>query len=235
MARGGAKFTAQALGQFKLQSAAIGAQLTLGLMDRGLDAVEIFAGKGGSRPAKYQDLLGIADGRVDSDAPKALQDKAREVESGAVEVALAAARSARFLELKNQEPDAEQRAGRVNEEVLAIEDGVTIYSPTPAQQRLLALEDRQRALALEDIDRRRDRPRGRQPAPSGPAIALGDRASGSRRPETLEEKRARHMREMRRAHERIREGPDADTRAQLNRSAHARRVREQQFISAVHG
>ena len=53
-----------ALGQFKLQSAAIGAQLTLGLLDRGLDAVEIFAGKGGGRPAKYEDLLGIADGRV---------------------------------------------------------------------------------------------------------------------------------------------------------------------------
>merc|ERR1712005_21060 len=104
-ARFGAQ-AAMAFGQFKLQSAAIGAQLTLGLMDRGLDAVEFFAGKGGSRPAKYEDLLKIADGRVSSDAPQALQDKAREVGRGGIgglEVALAAARSARFLELKDQE------------------------------------------------------------------------------------------------------------------------------------
>ena len=178
----------------------------------------------------------MADGRVSGDAPLARQDNSREVENGATEIALAAARSARFFELKDLEPDAEQRAARVNEEVLGIEDGVRIYSPTPAQERLLALEDRQRVLALEDMDRRRDRPRGRQPTPSGPPIVLGDRAasSGARRPETLEEKRARHMREMRRGHERIREGPDADTRAQLNRS-HARRVREQQRLSAVQG
>ena len=87
-------------------------------------------------------------------------------------------------------------------------------------------------LALEDMDRRRDRPRGRRPTESGPPIALGDRPE--RRPETLEEKRARFMRQMRRGHELIREGPDQDTRAQLNRS-HARRVREHQFISAVQG
>ena len=49
-------------------------------MDRGLGAVEIFAGKGGGRPAKYDDLLKIADGRISSDAPQALQDKAREVD-----------------------------------------------------------------------------------------------------------------------------------------------------------
>ena len=128
----------------------------------------------------------------------ALKDKAREVDNGALEIALAAARSARFLELKDREPDEEQRAGRVNEEVLAIEDGARIHSPTPAQERLLALEDRQRVLALEDMDRRqerRDRARGRLPTPSGPPIALGDRAAsssgGSRRPETVEEKRAR--------------------------------------------
>ena len=149
-ARFGAQ-AAMAFGQFKLQSAAIGAQLTLGLMDRGLDAVEFFAGKGGSRPAKYDDLLKIADGRVSSDAPQALQDKAREVDRGGIgglEVAQAAARSARFLELKDQEADPEMRAARVNEEVIAIEDGVRIYRPTPAQQKILKLEDRQRFSAI---------------------------------------------------------------------------------------
>ena len=52
-----------------------------------------------------------------------------------MEVALAAARSARFLELKDQEADPEMRAARVNEEVIAIEDGVPIYRPTPAQKK----------------------------------------------------------------------------------------------------
>ena len=95
-------------------------------------------------------------------------------------------------------------------------------------------------LALEDRDRSKDRPRGRRPMESGPPIALGDRAASSsgsrsaRRPETLEEKRARLKGEYQRGYERTREGPDQDTRAQSNRS-HARRVREQQFISAVQG
>ena len=44
-ARFGAQ-AAMAFGQFKLQSAAIGAQLTLGLMDRGLDAVDFLQGRG---------------------------------------------------------------------------------------------------------------------------------------------------------------------------------------------
>ena len=66
---------------------------------------------------------------------------------------------------------------------------------------MLDLEDRQRVLALEDMDRSKDRPRGRQPTPSGPPIALGDRAAsssgGPRRPETLEEKRARFEKQYR--------------------------------------
>ena len=114
---------------------------------------------------------------------------------GAVEIAMAAARSARFLELKDI-PD-EQRARKVRKEALAIEDGeLDVRNPTPAQARMLAIQDR--------------------------------------RSETSSEKKARHMREMRRGHERIREGPDQDTRAQLNRS-HARRVAEQQRLSAVQG
>ena len=236
-ARFGAQ-AAMAFGQFKLQSAAIGAQLTLGLMDRGLDAVEIFAGKGGSRPAKYDDLLKIADGRIGSDAPPALQDKAREVDDGDLEVALAAARSARFLELKNQEPEPELRAARVTEEVLAIEDGVRIYRPTPAQQKLLELEDRQRVLAIEDMDRRK-KERGRQPAAAGPTIALGDRAAssrGGRRPETVEEKRKRHAEAARRtAAARSQADWQNMRRVAADTAGHARRVREQQFISAVQG
>ena len=84
------------------------------------------------------------------------------------------------MALKKQEPDAELRAARVNEEVLGIEGGVIIYRPTPAQQKILELEDRQRVLTLEDArEDRRDRPRGRRPTESGPPIALGDRAASS--------------------------------------------------------
>ena len=197
-----------------------------------------FAGKGGSRPAKYDDLLKIADGRVSSDAPQALQDKAREVDrggTGGMEVALAAARSARFLELKDQEADPEMRAARVTEEVLAIEDGVRIYRPTPAQQMLVELEDR--VLAIED---RRDRPRGRQATGRGPTIALGDRAASSRgsarRPETVEEKRKRHAEAARRtAGARSQADWENMRRVAADTAGHARRVREQQFISAVQG
>ena len=121
------------------------------------------------------------------------------------------------MELKHQAPEPELRAARVNEEVLGIEDGVIIYRPTPAQQKILELEDRQRVLALGDRDRSEDRPRGRRPTESGPPLAFGDRAAsrsggsrsgGSRRPETLKEKRARFLRQIMRGHELIREGPD---------------------------
>ena len=105
---------------------------------------------------------------------------------------------------------------------------------------MLELEDRQRVLALEDArEDRRDRPRRRQPTPSGPPIALGDRAasSGARRPETLEEKRARFEKQYRKKN--VQRWKDEmfspETRAELNRSARARRVREQQFISAAQG
>ena len=203
--------------------------------------LNFFAGKGGSRPAKYEDLLKIADGRVSSDAPQALQDRAREVDRGGIgglEVALAAARSARFLELKDQEADPEMRAARVNEEVIAIEDGVRIYRPTPAQQKLLELEDRQRVLAIEDMDRRK-KERGRQPLAAGPTIALGDRAASSRsgrKPETVEEKRKRLEAEVRRtAAARSKADWENMRRAAADTAGHARRVREQQFISAVQG
>ena len=175
-----------------------------------------------------------------SEAPQALQDKAREVDRGGIggmEVALAAARSARFLELKDQEADPEMRAARVNEEVIAIEDGVPIYRPTPAQQKLLELEDRQRVLAIEDMDRRK-KERGRQPTAAGPTIALGDRAASSsgRQPESVEEKRKRLAAEVRRtAAARSKADWENMRRVAADTAGHARRVREQQFISAVQG
>ena len=105
------------------------------------------------------------------------------------------------MELKDVEP--EQRARKVRKEAMAIADQeLTIKSPTPAQARMIALEDKKSEVA---------------------------------RSETTSEKKARHMTQMRRGHEFIREGPDQETRGELNRSAHARRVREQQFISAVQG
>ena len=99
-------------------------------------------------------------------------------------------------------------------------------------------------LALEDMDRRqerKDRARGRLPAPSGPPIALGDRTAssrgGARRPETLEEKRARHEAAIRRtAADRSKADWENMRRTAANTTAaHARRVREQQFISALQG
>ena len=155
-----------------------------------------------------------------------------------LEVWKAAARSARFLELKDQESDPEMIAARVHEEVIAIEDGVTIYRPTPAQQKLLELEDRQRVLAIEDMDRRK-KDRGRQPALAGPPIALGDRAAssrGGRRPETVEEKRKRHEEAMRRtAGARSKADWENMRRTAADTAGHARRVREQRFISAIQG
>ena len=61
-----------------------------------------------------------------------------------MEIALAAARSARFLELKDI-PE-EQRAREVKQEALAIEDGeLNVRNPTPAQARMLAIEDERRS------------------------------------------------------------------------------------------
>ena len=71
--------------------------------------------------------------------PLALQDKAGEVRDGATEIAMAAARSARFLELKDM-PE-EQRARTVKKEAMAIESGVDISNPTRAQARMLAIEN----------------------------------------------------------------------------------------------
>ena len=86
---------------------------------------------------------------------------------------------------------------------------------------------------------RRKKERGRQPTAAGPTIALGDRAASSRgrRPETVEEKRKRLEAEVRRT---------AAARSKANwanmrrvgadtAAGHARRVREQQFMSAIQG
>ena len=186
-----------AFGQFKLQTAAISAHLTIGLADAAVKSLEVFAGergRGETRPASYDELLAISDGKTIKSAPQALQDKADEVRDGATEIAMAAARSARFLELKDM--SEEQRARTVRKEAMAIENGVDISNPTRAQSRMLAIE--------------------------------------TERGETTSEKKARFMRQMRRGHELIREGPDQDTRTQLNRS-HARRVAEQHRLSAVQG
>ena len=78
--RGSASFAAQAgmaYGNFQIASAQVGANLTLGLIDAGVDTLGIFAGqyKGkGARPAKYEELLGISAGIPPPDAPQPLQD-----------------------------------------------------------------------------------------------------------------------------------------------------------------
>ena len=110
-----------------------------------------------------------------------------------MEVAMAAAKSARLLELKDMSDD--EKAKKLRKEIKAIEDKKTVRRPTEAQARMLALVEKK---------------------------------SEAVRSETANEKKARH----RRGHELIRKGPDADTRAQLNRS-HARRVAEQKRMSAV--
>ena len=75
LARGGAKYTAQGLmafGQFKLQTAAISAHLIIGLADAAVKSLEVFAGergRGETRPASYDELLAISDGKTIKSAP----------------------------------------------------------------------------------------------------------------------------------------------------------------------
>ena len=191
--------------------------------------MSIFAGQykeKGARPARYEELLGISAGIQPPEAPKALQDQAAEVRGGSVDTALIAARSARLLELTDKIKDPESRARRVKRETLAIRDQeIVIKDPTPAQKRMLALEDIKREEMAIEEELEEEAEAAAAPAERWPSIPAGETASM---------RRARHKAALRSGGRLIKEGAENHMLTEVKKMK-ARRVREQQYLSAVQG